>query len=194
MSIGNVSKIELVTFDSDTTYTTDIARGFTINPTASYNAVNQAMTRIANLSTNTYSDTVLTTNISLNELQTFQIIPTTATILDSTFFNITSNKIFVKVKKGVYSSTSRVCNFDIWSGFIVSSNTRNFTINRTSSSGTLSLSLIAGTSTPAISLNYTSQWEGTYDSSSAYFNISWKPYSNAKNVTVQIPFEFEIEE
>lgn len=67
-AIGKVQTMYLVTTDAlNESYETNISKGFTVNPTATYAQVNVANRALVNLSTNTYQDTKLITEISVNE-------------------------------------------------------------------------------------------------------------------------------
>jgi len=67
-AVGQVQTMYLVTTDAlENVYETNISKGFTVNSAATYAQVNTANRALASLSTNTYSDTKLVTNISVNE-------------------------------------------------------------------------------------------------------------------------------
>lgn len=67
-AIGNVLTIYLKSVDTaDNEIKTNISKGFTINPSATFEQVDTASRAIIALSTDTYSDTILTTDISVNE-------------------------------------------------------------------------------------------------------------------------------
>lgn len=66
-SIGNVTTIYLKTTDAlDNTYETNISKGFAVNPAATYAQVDTAVRALNQLTTNTYDDTTLITEVSLN--------------------------------------------------------------------------------------------------------------------------------
>ena len=68
--IGNVKEIILLT-DNSVTQTTDetnISKSFTVKTTATYNQVDSAMRGLAWLSTDSYNDTLLITQISVGEV------------------------------------------------------------------------------------------------------------------------------
>lgn len=68
-TIGNVTQIILKTTDTygDPTET-NISKGFIVNPSATYQQVDTANRAIAGLIKNTYNDTILVTNVSVNEV------------------------------------------------------------------------------------------------------------------------------
>lgn len=68
--IGNVSEIYLLSYDAlGNQYKTNISKGFSINPNGevTYEQIDTAQRALCNLSSNTYDDTTLVTNISVNE-------------------------------------------------------------------------------------------------------------------------------
>ena len=66
--IGNVDKYVIKTTDNlDNATETTLAAKFKFNPEATYENVDIASRAIAALSTNTYNDTILVTNVSVNE-------------------------------------------------------------------------------------------------------------------------------
>lgn len=68
-AIGNVDKYILKTVDAlGTPHETTISKGFIINSAATYQQVDTASRAITALSKNTYEDTILVTNISVNEV------------------------------------------------------------------------------------------------------------------------------
>ncbi len=69
--IGNVSEIFLLSYDTlRNQYKTNISKGFSINPggEVTYEQVNTAQRALCNLSSNTYEDTILVTNVSVNDV------------------------------------------------------------------------------------------------------------------------------
>lgn len=67
--IGNVDQYLLVTGDSlQNEYKTNLSKSFAVNPEATYGQVDNASRQITALSTNGYKDTILVTNISVNEV------------------------------------------------------------------------------------------------------------------------------
>lgn len=68
-AIGQVDKYILKTLDSmGEANETVISKGFTVNNTSTYQQVDTASRAIAALSKDTYNDTILVTNISVNEV------------------------------------------------------------------------------------------------------------------------------
>ena len=68
-AIGQVDKYILKTLDSlGEDNENVISKGFTVNSTATYQQVDTASRAIAALSKDTYNDTILVTNISVNEV------------------------------------------------------------------------------------------------------------------------------
>lgn len=66
--IGNVQTMYLQTSDQlGNNYETNISKGFSVNSAATYQQVDTAVRALAELSTNTYGDTVLITSVSVNE-------------------------------------------------------------------------------------------------------------------------------
>jgi len=66
--IGNVQTMYLQTTDQlGNKYETNISKGFSVNGAATYQQVDTAVRALAELSTNTYGDTVLITSVSVNE-------------------------------------------------------------------------------------------------------------------------------
>lgn len=67
--IGNVTTIYLNSYDQlDNTYKTNISKGFEVNPEATYSQVDTALRGINGLTRNTYDDTILVTEISVNDV------------------------------------------------------------------------------------------------------------------------------
>ena len=68
-AIGQVEKYILQTIDAigDINETT-LSKGFTVNNTTTYQQVDTASRAIAAISKDTYKDTILVTNISVNEI------------------------------------------------------------------------------------------------------------------------------
>lgn len=65
--IGNVKTIYINSVDSNSKeYQTNISKSFTVKPDATYTQVDEAMRALNALSTNTYQDTILVTEISVN--------------------------------------------------------------------------------------------------------------------------------
>lgn len=199
MSIGTTTKIEVITFDSNTTYRTDIAKGFSVNPEAPYSLINNAVQSLMTLSTNTYSDTILQSSISLNELYELKLLPknyksTTRRML------VSEKQIQIEAKKKSYTggqSTQIISTILPQEGAITGCSIKNFSSNRTSDSGDLSFSFTTNVSTGLqISLEYSSAWEGTINDSDAYLEIKWKPFNSYPSIilTSQIPIKLKIEE
>lgn len=67
--IGNVTTIYLKTYDQlDNQYQTNISKGFEVNPEATFQQVDTAARGINSLTRNTYDDTILITEVSVNEV------------------------------------------------------------------------------------------------------------------------------
>ena len=67
-AIGSVETMYLQTTDQlGTKYETNISKGFKVNSEATYQQVDAASRALAELSTNTYGDTLLITKVSVNE-------------------------------------------------------------------------------------------------------------------------------
>lgn len=67
--IGNVSIMYLKSYDAlGNTYETNVSKGFIVKSTATYQEVDTAVRSINSLTTNTYDDTILVTNISVNDV------------------------------------------------------------------------------------------------------------------------------
>lgn len=67
-AIGSVETMYLQTSDQlGNNYETNISKGFIINGAATYQQVDTAVRALAELSTNTYGDTLLITKVSVNE-------------------------------------------------------------------------------------------------------------------------------
>ena len=68
-TIGQIDQFILKTTDNlGETVETGISKKFVGNAEATYSNVDTAMKALASLSTNTYSDTICVTNISVNEV------------------------------------------------------------------------------------------------------------------------------
>jgi len=68
-NIGKVDKYILQTTNAlGESMETNISKGITVNPSATYSQVDTASRAIAALSQNSYHDTILVTNISVNEV------------------------------------------------------------------------------------------------------------------------------
>lgn len=68
-AIGNVSIYYLVLRNTnDELLEVNVSKGFYVNPLATYNQVNQASLGLSNLTTNTYEDAKLVTNVSVKEV------------------------------------------------------------------------------------------------------------------------------
>jgi len=68
-NIGKVDKYILQTTDAlGESMETNISKGIAVNPSATYSQVDTASRAIAALSQNSYHDTILVTNISVNEV------------------------------------------------------------------------------------------------------------------------------
>lgn len=67
-AIGSVETILLVTKDENgEEHQTDISKGFSINPNATYGQIDTVSRKLASLTYNTYYDTILITKISVTE-------------------------------------------------------------------------------------------------------------------------------
>lgn len=67
-TIGKVNTIYLQTYDTNgDNLNTNVSKGFIVNTNATYGQMDIAMRAINGLTTNTYGDTNLITEISLNE-------------------------------------------------------------------------------------------------------------------------------
>lgn len=70
-TVGRVTQYVLITqavTGDATIYETNISKGFTVNPEATYGQIDTASRAIATLSTNAYRDTDLITKISVTEV------------------------------------------------------------------------------------------------------------------------------
>lgn len=68
-AIGNVQTMYLNTVDNlGNIYQTNISKGFSVNPAATYRQVDTASRAINSLMTNNYMDTILITSVSVNEV------------------------------------------------------------------------------------------------------------------------------
>lgn len=66
--IGNVTGYNVKTVDQmGNEYTTNISKSLGVNPEATYGQIDTASRAIVGLTTNTYRDTILVTEISVNE-------------------------------------------------------------------------------------------------------------------------------
>lgn len=66
--VGDVQKVEISTIDSlENKYTTTLNTRIKLKQTAKYSNVDTSIRALLNLSTNTYQDTDLITDISVNE-------------------------------------------------------------------------------------------------------------------------------
>ena len=193
MSIGNVSKIELVSLDSDTTFVTDISKGFKINSNAQYDSLESAMLALNTLTINTYSDTILTQSVSLNAVKEFAIVPEVHNFENLQRSIITTeNTTTFQITKGIYSGNSTTANLNLRTGFLIGNPViKNFTTEKTSASGSLMILgyTMSASSQTRVAINYTSAWEGTYDDSEAYIEWNWYPYHNGTKQTVRVPFK-----
>lgn len=75
-TIGNIATYQLLSYDQlQNTYETNISKGFTINGGATYRQVDTASRALIGLTNNTYDDTNLITEVSVNEVLAEEIEP-----------------------------------------------------------------------------------------------------------------------
>lgn len=68
-AIGNVTTYYLETTDAlDNKIETNISKGFVVNQNATYSDIDTTSRALANLSKDTYADTILVTKISVNDV------------------------------------------------------------------------------------------------------------------------------
>lgn len=67
-SIGIVDKYLITLTDGLSNDTINVSKSFTVNPDATYGQVDEASRAVVALSRETYQDTILVTNISVNEI------------------------------------------------------------------------------------------------------------------------------
>lgn len=68
-TVGNVSIMYVQSLDQlGNVFETNVSKGLKVNPEVTYNLVDTAARRLVQLTTNTYQDTILVTNISVNDV------------------------------------------------------------------------------------------------------------------------------
>lgn len=67
-SVGMVDKYLITLTNGITNDTINVAKSFTVNPEVTYGQVDEASRAVVALSLDTYQDTILVTNISVNEI------------------------------------------------------------------------------------------------------------------------------
>lgn len=207
-TLGNVQKLEIVTVGNSETHICSLTNGFTVNPYTLPGNLRDAVTNLMSLTTDTYSDTIITATTSLNDIYTPELIPIRMVTDLGWRFNADNSKVELIIPKGAYTSTNKTVMFPfgVVSGVLLSIYRTGPVITRTSANGRFSMGAInpnTGTGaninigTPYFSVTYYLGWEGTVDNSSNTFYFYWVPYSGYEGdrIRVDVPeFKVTIEE
>lgn len=199
-TLGNVEKLEIVTVGNSETHICELTNGFTINPYTVPGQLRDAVTNLTTLTTDTYSDTVITATTSLNAIYTPELIPTKVVTDLGWRFSAGNDKVELIIPKGAYTSTNKRIKFPLGvvSGVLWTIIRNGPILTRTSSSGTFSITVsnpnvstgsTLNIGTPSLLVTYNNGWEGTVDNSSNTFYFTWVPYSgyDGDKIRIDIP-------